>query len=288
VNAYERVVSWLTERLEGVEPSYRRDVALTTREVTADAGWLARSIELISLVGLALRLRSRSRTGNRADQIWRQGVYLGSIGLLVASTGAAWANAVDPGRDAGALLAASTFASAATLAASVACGLRGHRNAAVLLSITGTVAFIGSGAAGAEAGAFATACIVSLGGLLAGTAPPASGRSTVLAVSLLPLAALPLALVGGADATAVAATFTAVGAVALLALGWFDPRLAAAATTLVFSRLLASGFDELGQALTVLAEDGQQALLLRWMVMAVGVVAAWLATQRSIRRLVGL
>jgi hypothetical protein len=56
----------------------------------------------------------------------------------------------------------------------------------------------------------------------------------------------------------------------------------------VFSRLLASGFDELGQALAVLAQQGSEALLVRWMLMAVVVVGAWFATRRSIQRLSSL
>lgn len=71
----------------------------------------------------------------------------------------------------------------------------------------------------------------------------------------------------------------------MIAAGWFDPRLAAAARVLALSRLLASGFDELGQALAILARDGHGALLLRWVLMGSGVLAAWLATDRSIRRL---
>ena len=63
MTGYERAVSWVTERFEGVEPSYRRDVALTTRELTAHAGPWARTLELAALVGLAARLRSRARTG---------------------------------------------------------------------------------------------------------------------------------------------------------------------------------------------------------------------------------
>ena len=78
--------------------------------------------------------------------------------------------------------------------------------------------------------------------------------------------------------------FAWIAPVALLLAGWFDPRLAAAATTIVFARLAASGFGELGRALAVLQEHGQRDLLLRWLVMGSSVVAAWLVTHRSIRR----
>ena len=78
--------------------------------------------------------------------------------------------------------------------------------------------------------------------------------------------------------------FAWIAPVVLLLAGWFDPRCAAAATTIVFARLAASGFGELGRALAVLQEHGQRELLLRWLAMGSRVVAAWVVTQRSIQR----
>jgi hypothetical protein len=291
VRGYDRVVWWVADRLEGVEPAYRRDVAVTTHELTVEAGFWTRSLELVALVGLALRLRSGGRTGNRPEVVWHQGLYLGSVVLLAVLASAVWAQLAEPARGAGSPAVAVTLAAAAALAASIACALRRHRSAAALLAAVGAVAHLGATAHGAEAGMFAGSCVVAIGGLVTGTPPPAArARWRALAASALPLAGLPVALAVGADATAsaTALAFTGVGPVAMVALGWFDPRLAAAATVLVFSRLLASGFDELGQALAVLAQNGQGALLVRWALMGTGVLGAWFATQRSIRRLTRL
>jgi hypothetical protein len=201
---------------------------------------------------------------------------------------AAWFDVVEPGPDAGSALLGVTLVSAIVLGTAIAVALRGHRRAAAVLAGAGAIAYVSSGAAGVQAGAFASACIVAVGGLLASTPVAPAGRRTAAAIGAIPAVALPLALTGGVDATAVEITFSAIAAAALLACGWFDPRLAAAATTLVFSRLLASGFDELGQALAVLAQQGSEALLVRWMLMAAGVLGAWFATQRSINRLSSL
>jgi hypothetical protein len=291
MSRYDRAVGWVTDRFEGVGPGYRRDVALTTGELTADAGLRARSLELVALAGLALRLRSRSRTGSRPAMVWHQGLYLGSVLLLAALASAAWARAAEPAGAAGLPAIAVTVAAAAALAASIACGLRGHREAAVLLAVAGAVAHLSVTGRDAEAGMFASSCVVAIGGLLAGTPPPrAAARWRAIAASALPLAALPVALAAGPDTTgsATALAFTGIGPVAMVAVGWFDPRLAAAATTLVFSRLLENGFDELGQALAVLSEDGRGALLARWALMGSGVLGAWFATRRSIHRLTRL
>jgi hypothetical protein len=135
---------------------------------------------------------------------------------------------------------------------------------------------------------FASASVVAIGGAAIGTMPPVpAGRPRALVLGTLPLMALPIALAAGSDATAsaTALAFTAGLPVGMVAAGRIDPRLAAAATVLVVSRLLASGFDELGRALAILAREGQGVLLLRWVLMGSGVLAAWFATHRSIGRL---
>ena len=78
-----------------------------------------------------------------------------------------------------------------------------------------------------------------------------------LALCIVP-AGLLLGLVIGTSSGVAASVlvFAWIAPVALLLAGWFDPRLAAAATTIVFARLAASGFGELGRALAVLQEHG--------------------------------
>jgi hypothetical protein len=288
VIAYEQIVRRLTEGFEGVSEDYRQDVALTARELAADAGTWTRCLELGALLGLALRLRSGHRTGGRASVIWHQGLYFGGLLLLAALTTIAASHLVNATASARPLTVAMSLGGTLGLAAAVALGLRGSRPAAALLAACGAGACLSASGHGPAAAVFASASVVAIGGLTIGAAPPLpASRRAALVASTLPLIALPIALAAGPDATASATTlaFTAVVPVGMVAAGWFDPRLAAAATVLVVSRLLASGFDELGRALAVLAQEGQGALLLRWVLMSSGVLAAWLATHRSIRRL---
>ena len=206
MTAHERAVHWLTERVERSDAAYRRDMALTTCQLCREADRSRRCLELLSLVAFALRLRSRARTGDRPDAVWRQGVYVGAVVLLTSlATQSAAAGWVDAWR----------LGLAAMLAGSARdrreCGRRGER---------------------------AGLCV---------------DRPVVLLVA-----------------------------------GWFDPRLAAAATTIVFARLAASGFGELGRALAVLQQHGERELLLRWLAMGSSVVGAWLVTHRSIRHIARL
>jgi hypothetical protein len=284
----ERVVHWVTGRLEGVSDDYRRDVAVTVRELVAGADLWTRWLEVGSLLALALRLRSRNRTGGRASCVWYQGLYLGALLLLAALASAAESRLADPTVLAGTLRMTTSLLGAIALSVAVGLGLRGHRAVAVVLAAGGAGACLSLSGRGAAQAMFASASVVAVGGLLIGTVPAVSAtRGRAAIAGALPLIALPVGLLVGSTATAAGATllFTVALPIGLVAAGSFDPRLAAAATVLVLSRLLASGFDELGRALAILAQEGQGALLLRWILMSSGVLAAWLATHRSIRRL---
>jgi hypothetical protein len=284
----ERVVRWVTGRLEGVSEDYRRDVALTARELVAGADRWTRWLEVGALLALALRLRSRNRTGGRGSVVWHQGLYLGALMLLAALASAASSRLPDPMVLAGTLTMTTSLLAAIALSVAVGVGLRGHRAAAVLLAAGGAGACLSASGRGAAQAMFASASVLAVGGLLIGTvpqAPAARGRTAI--AGALPLLALPIGLLVGSTAAASAATlaFTVVAPIGMVVAGWFDPRLAAAATVLVLSRLVASGFDELGRALAILAQEGHGALLLRWILMSSGLLAAWFATHRSIQRL---
>jgi hypothetical protein len=284
----DRVVRWLSGRLEGVSEGYRQDVSLTARELVAGADMWTRWLEVAALLALALRLRSRNRTGGRASAVWYQGLYLGALLLLVALASSAWARLTDPMVLAGAPTITTSLVGAIGLSAATGLGLRGHRAAAVLLAAGGAGAYLSASGRGTAQAMFASASVVGVGGLLIGTVPPLpADRDRAAIAGAVALMALPIGLLAGSNATTSATTlaFTVVVPVGMVVAGWFDPRLAAAATVLVFSRLLASGFDEVGRALAILAQQGEGALLLRWILMSSGVLAAWFATHRSIRRL---
>ncbi len=175
---------------------------------------------------------------------------------------------------------------ATILAVAAACALRGSRVAAAAFAAAAAIGAVWL-IHGVQAGAFLSACAVAVGGLLAGGHSPQrrSLRTVPACVALVPLGLL-LALVIGSSAAEGASVlvFAWIAPVVLLVAGCFDPRLAAAATTIVFARLAASGFGELGRALAVLQVHGQRLLLLRWLAMGSSVVAAWLVTHRSIRQ----
>jgi hypothetical protein len=277
VIGYEHAVSWLTEHFEGVAPDYRQDVARTTSELCRHAPPHRRCLELLSLVGLALRLRSRAGTADRPDAVWRQGVHLGALLLLTALA------AQSAARPAG----IGGLGLAVALIASVGSALLGRRSVAVALAASGAIVNVLWVAHGADAGAFVSSCVVGIGGLIAGSTTPVrdAGRLTLGATGIVLASLLSAAAIGTGPAQVVTlVAFAWVAPIVLVVSGWFDPRLAAAATTLVFGRLAASAFGELGRALAVLQQDGHRQLLARWVLMGTGVLGTWLATERSIQR----
>jgi hypothetical protein len=268
---------WLTDRFEGVDAAYRRDVLLTAGELCRGVGARRRCAELLGLVGLALRLRSRALTDNRPEAIWSQGAYAGALLLMTALAA-----------DASATGGIAHGALAVGLLAGVLCALGGARWWTLPVLAAAAVADCVWLAHGAAAGAFATLCAVAACGLVAGPVPRTARAGRVAlstALVVLVAGAAGIALGSAAAQTTLAVAFAWAVPLALVGLGCFDPRLAAAATTLVFARLAASGFGELGRALAALQLDGQRALLARWVLMGAAVVAAWLVTDGSIRRL---
>jgi hypothetical protein len=279
---HERAVAWIAAQLDVADEDYQRDVSLTTAEVCHEVGWLSRTAELLSLVGLALRLRSRASTRDRPEAIWSQGVHTGAL-VLLAGLGAQCAADGSAGQ----------LAIAFGLVAAVVLALGGRRRAAIACIVAATTIECLMLAHGAGGGAFASGGLIVIGGLLARSSSATRPRHTAAAVLAAIAAVLLSTAVAAAlgTATAHAAVVVAFGwllPIALVSLGWFDPRLAAAATTLVFARLAASGFGELGHALAALDLGGQRYLLARWVLMGTAVLAAWLVTDRSIRRVTRL
>ena len=282
MTAHERVVRWLTEHVEGTDAEYRRDVALTACELCREASRRRRCLELLSLATFALRQRSRAGTGDRPDAVWRQGVYLGAVLLLTSlaaeSAAAGWVDAPRLGV-------------AAILAVSTGCAVLDRRLAAAGFAAVAAITEAVWVAHGVQAGAFLSACAVAIGGLLAGGHEVARRRSGIaLALGATMLLGLLSASVIGAHSAGASSVlvFAWIAPAVLLVGGWLDPRLAAAATTIVFARLAASGFGELGRALAVLQEHGERELLLRWLAMGSSVVGAWFVTHRSIRHVARL
>jgi hypothetical protein len=106
------------------------------------------------------------------------------------------------------------------------------------------------------------------------------------------LAAAAAVLTGGAlallapDGAAVALGVAALAVpAAFLAIGWFDPRYAVAATVVWAWRLVAVDLGELADAAGALADDQAFRLFLaRWLLMGAGVVLAGWVSAAAIRR----
>ena len=74
MNALDRALVIVAERLPGFDGARRAEVLATVHEVTADAGPVTRAAEVGSLLGLGLRLRAR----RSAHLLWR-GAALGTV-----------------------------------------------------------------------------------------------------------------------------------------------------------------------------------------------------------------
>jgi hypothetical protein len=273
-----RAIQWLTGHM-ATDTTHRRDVALTACELCREASRYRQCLELVSLVVLVLRLRAGAC--ERPDAVWRQGVFVGAVLLLTSlAADTAAAGSLEAGR----------VGLAVVLSISAACSLLHLRIPAI--GFAAAAAFAGAVWVyrGVEAGAFLSACAVAVGGLLTGGLQRVQPRYALgLVLGVVPFALLLGLAIGTSSAeTASVLAFAWIAPAALLLAGWFDPRLAAAATTIVFARLAASGFGELGRALAVLQQHGQRELLLRWLAMGGSVVAAWAVTHRSIRRVARL
>jgi hypothetical protein len=208
-------------------------------------------------------------------------VYVGAVVLLTSLATENAAGWVDARR----------LGVAAILAVSTTCALLPRRLAAVGFASGAAIVEAVWVSHGVQAGAFVSVCALAIGGLLAGGHDVAHrSLRMALASGAITLAGMLSALVIGASAAEAwsVLVFAWIAPVLLLLAGWFDPRLAAAATTIVFARLAASGFGELGRALTVLQQHGQRELLLRWLAMGSSVLRAWLVTHRAIRHIARL
>lgn len=280
LRAYERAVDRLAERLEGVGPAFRQEVALTARELGDGARPRIRYGELAALFGLVLRLRSRHRTGGSARLIWRQGIHRGAVFLLMTAAACIWARQPSP-----VLAVAAVMLAAAGSGALSAVRMPG-RVTAVLLAGAGTTVALAVGAQGVGG-----ACAVAVTGLCAGAPPPvaAAPRNAVaLAVLACGAGSLALAMGGGSAGAVVAGLLTGITPAVLLVLGWYDPRLAAMGATVWCARLSVSDLGELGDILAAPVGTERQFLLLRWLLMGSGLVLAWLVARRSTRELARL
>ncbi len=241
--------------------------------------------ELGALAGAALRQRCRRATDDDPVAIWRQGLWFGGLLLALGAVAGLAVDAVD-GADplvvaafvvaTGAYLGAVIWAplvvavlgpSAAALAVLVALEQPGSGSDLVRLAVLGTAWLLGAPAR-----------------------PTFRRRAALWWCGPVPLAVAASAVLGAGtvhDASTVA--IVAVVGGTFLAAGWFDPRLAVGVTVVWIWRFLAVDPPRVGEAVMALAGDlDLEALLVRWVAMAAGVLCGLAVSRLAVRRAVAL
>jgi hypothetical protein len=266
---------WVARRLPVADDAHRDELAESVTAVAAERPRCDRAWEAASLVGLWLRLWGRREGGDDARLALRQGVYLGGTVLLFVVSASAWSGVFHAATDGA--VAGPTSVAEASVGLVVGAGL--SSGAAVLASggwrISAVGAAVGSLVAGPVAGGAPSALgVVAALALVAGDRFGGRHCWRGLAAGTLVAAAL----AGVASQAPLAEVVPLAGAVAvvvvplvLLAVGWFDPRFAVAATT----ASLGASFAVATQAWPEPVNGGVSALgALHWWMPAVVLVAA--------------
>lgn len=273
------VLSNLCRRLP-LRQTIQEEIYDTARERSANQPALFRGREIGSLLGLNLRLRSNLATGENQREIFTQAAALGSTLVLFGTL--AWIHASNP--------SASTFALALSMLAIAASNLVGYR-------VVGTVVQLLCGVGWLLSETLTTPVTTGLGiGVLlcvVGLGARRSTRHPTIGLLLLGLAAAYLAWSAsiGLEAMRLGAvtTVAAVGPLFLLAVGWFDPRYAIAATMVWVWRLAAVDVVDVVSGASQLGADAELTLLAaRWLLMGAGVLAGTAVSQRSLTRTIAL
>lgn len=219
------VVRWTARRLPGVDEDVRRELAESAAAATRGGGRIDRALEVVSLLGFALRSMSRRGTLDDRREMIRQGVRVGALVLALADALRALAATTD---GAGAAVALAACATAVAIAA----GLRASAlTAAVAAAALGTIV-TGS----PSAWSVAVLAAVAVGHRFDARRCPAGGLVCAIALAGGGLVAL---LAPATTATAIITVTILAAAGGLLLVGWFDPRYAVAATVVWCTRFVA-------------------------------------------------
>ncbi len=279
----DRVVRWA---VRCVSDGDRRDELLAvTGEAVRNGTRRDAVAEVAGLVGLNLRLRNRRATGDDPVTIWRQGLWIGGLLLALLALVELGVRALaDPAPH---VVVAFLLASCAFIgvAAWLPMMLAVTGPVAVVLTVLVTVEQPGAGSDLVRLGVLGVAWLL-------GTPPrPARRRFTALAWCAPVVVGVASSAVVAESAVLDASTVAVVGVVGAVCLvaGWFDPRLAVAATVVWVWRFLAVDPPRIGDAVVALAGDlDLEALLVRWIAMAAGVVVGLAVSRLSVRRAAAL
>ena len=276
---FESAARRVVERSVPADGEVRAEIVATACDATAGAGLPKQLRELSGLAGLGLRLRSRAATDDDPRQLVAQGADLGATLVLVLV--AAWAWLAAPEVPIGAATA-TTFALAAVVAA------RPAASGALALGAAAVAAAASWLSMPIVAGALVSVGLLAIGrGGRRRMIRPERVAGTLLALTVAAVVAE--ATLSTRPPVELLVVVAATGPLPLLAAGWFDPRLAIAATSVWLWRLaavdlvdLTSSVAELGHGLTI---DG---LVIRWLVMGASVVVGSIVSARATRRAVSL
>lgn len=284
MSLYDRAVAVAVRRLPGVDEDRRAEMEDTIRSVAAERG-TARWRELGSLWWLRFSLRSRDDTGDDPDVHWRQGLHRGAALLLAASavdTLRFWSGSSGSSRGAVAAIAASL------VVATWAAGTGRRILTLALLAAAAATAGLGGVAVGAP---FSTRLVLAAVVVVIGTAPGRDqGRLCPWQwMALVATASVVVVVEPRAHAVVVGIVLTAIVPMMWLVAGRADARLAVGAATVLLWRLVAVDLRQLGDAAVALPTGRELDLLvLRWLVMGVGFVAAVVVARTAIRRTASL
>ena len=265
------IMRWTALRVPGVDDRLRPDLVAAVDAIAARAGRIDRAVEVASIVGFALRSMSRRGAFDDRRELIRQGLRVGALVLAIVTAVLAAASAEDA---AGVAVWCGAALTAVAIAGGLGPGAVALAAVTVLLEVTTTgtasvSALVVLGAVGVGRRFDARRCPV--GGAVCAAALVAGGG----VATLLPASTIEISL----------AVMVIAVAVGLLALGWYDPRYAVAATLVWFWRFVAVDLGELGRAIVALGDRAEFELLLgRWLLMGAGVVIGWHVSEAAIRR----
>ncbi len=247
------IVRWTARRLPGVDEAIRGELVESAGIAADRGGPLDRALEVGSLVGFALRTMSRRGALDDRREMVRQGLRVGALVLALAAALRALAGAHD-------VSTAALAVGASVTAIAIASGLRVGAVAAAGATVMMHVAASGS------PNAWSLVVLLAVGAGHRFDARPCRVGGLICAASLA-AGGIVAALAPAPSSMAIVTSTVVVTACGLLAVGWFDPRFAVAATVVWCSRFV--------------AVDVEAA---RWLPMLVGLAVGWTISDVAMRR----
>lgn len=276
MSRFEELLLRVFSRHIPVDGDTLHEIHETARLRVDDKGTAGRLLELASLVGLGLRLRRQIETDDNKREIFTQAAVLGSSLVTVGT--AAWAHTSTH-------TAASPVLWWFTLILFAGLLARDLRVRTAILFTAGVIWFTAGDPTPPITTGLAIGTSLSAAGCWSLRIQPSTkpGVLTIAAAGTIGVwqLATDSILLSLELVTAIAAIFP----LALLFVGWFDPRYALAATAVWVWRLTAVDVVDLVFRADELGRDTELNILaLRWALMGAGVIAGTAVSQRALDR----